>query len=307
MDERIERLNRLATQQHGAFSRRQARTIGLTKRGLDNGIARGRWQPLSAQVLRMAGVADSPLLRASAAVLDAGPEAVLSHTSAACLHQLPGFPVAPVHVVRTHGKALHHGVLAVVHRTGKLPPSHVREVAGISVTSVARTLFDLGAVVHPGRVERAVDTALARKLVAYEELAAVLADLAASGRPGVRALRVALVGRSPTEAPPASELERRFRDLLCRHGLPQPDRQVVLGGHDEVAGRVDCYFREARLVVELDGRAYHSALLDRMEDGRRDLVLLGSGRRVLRLTWQHVVEQPLEVVTALREVLACAA
>ena len=276
-------------------------------RALWNGIERGRWQPVSAQVLRVAGAPDSPFLQVSAAVLDAGPEAAASHTTAAWLHRLPGFTPAPVHVVRTHGKALHHSVLAVVHRTHVLPAADVRQVAGIPVTSVARTLLDLGAVVHPGRVERAVDTALAQKLVRFDELTTMLHRLAASGRPGVRALRTALEGRSPADAPPASELERRFRDLLRRHGLPQPERQVVLGSENEIAGRVDCWFREARLVVELDGRAYHSAVLDRLEDGRRDLVLLRSGRRVLRLTWQHVVEQPLEVVTALKELLACAA
>ena len=307
MDARIERLTALAERQHGAFSRRQVRHLGVTDEVVRNGINRGRFVPVSAQVLRMAGMADSPLLRASAVVLDAGPNAVLSHTSAAWLHRLPGFTTTPTHVVRTHGKALHHGVLGVVHRTDVLPPGHVRQVAGIPVTSVARTLFDLGAVVHPGRVARAVDTALARNLVTYEQLAGLLGELGARGRPGVRALRTALAGRSPTEAPPASELERRFRDLLRRYGLPQPERQVVLGAENEVAGRVDCYFREARLVVELDGRAYHSAALDRLEDGRRDDVLLRSGRRVLRLTWQHVVERPLEVVTALLEVLACAA
>jgi very-short-patch-repair endonuclease len=307
VDERIEHITRLAGRQHGVFSRRQAHTVGVTKNSIRNGVERGRWQPIATQVLCMAGVPDGPLVRASAAVLEAGPGAALSHTSAAWLHRLPGFPASPVHVIRTHGKALHHGVLSVVHRTDRLPPSHRREVAGIPVTSVARTLLDLGAVVHPGRVERAVDTALARLLVTYEDLAGLLQDLAASGRPGVRALRQALAGRSPTEAPPASELERRFRDLLRRHGLPQPERQVVLGTDAEVAGRVDCYFREARLVVELDGRAYHTATLDRLEDGRRDLVLLRSGRRVLRLGWQHVVERPLEVVTALRELLSCAA
>lgn len=255
----------------------------------------------------MAGAPDLPHARLLAGVLDAGVGAVLSHTSAAWLHQLPGFPAEPVHVLRPTPLSHHRPPLAVTHRSKRLPAAHVRQVAGIPVTSVARTLLDLGAVVHRGRVERAVDTALARKLVTYEELAAVLADLGARGRPGVRALRAALAGRSPSEAPPASELERRFRDLLRRYGLPQPERQVVLGSESEVAGRVDCYFREARLVVELDGRAYHSATLDRLEDGRRDLVLLRSGRRVLRLTWQHVVERPWEVVTALRELLACAA
>src|SRR5687767_892398 len=301
MDARLERLAAIAVGQHGLFARSQATALGLRQTTLRSGGERGRWTAESARVFRMSGVPQEPRTRIMAAVLDCGPGAAASHTSAAWLHRLPGFVPEPVHV--TSG-ARPRSRLAIVHHSTSLG---IREVAGIPVTNVARTLLDLGAVVHPGRVERAVDTALARKLVTYDELASVLQDLAASGRPGVRALRAALAGRSPTEALPASELECRFRDLLRHHGLPQPERQVVLGDKDEIAGRVDCWFREARLVVELDGRAYHSGNLDRLEDGRRDLVLLRSGRRVLRLSWQHVVERPLEVVTALKELLSCAA
>ena len=104
-----------------------------------------------------------------------------------------------------------------------------------------------------------------------------------------------------------SELEARFRDLLRRFGLPQPERQVVLGDDSEQAGRVDCLFRDAGLVVELDGRPFHSSKLDRLEDGRRDLALLRSGKRVLRLSWHHVVERPEELASALRALLAPAA
>ncbi|HEX2038916.1 MAG TPA: type IV toxin-antitoxin system AbiEi family antitoxin domain-containing protein [Acidimicrobiales bacterium] len=301
MDERLERLSALAARQHGVFSRRQAAELGLDRDAVRNGVRRSRWTPESGRVFRMAGVERRPSTRAMAAVLDCGRGAALSHTSAACLHRLPGFVVDPVHVTCPSRP---RSQLAVVHHSTSL---HVGEVAGIPVTSVARTLLDLGAVVRPGRVERAVDTALARLLTTYEELTGVLNGLAASGRPGVRGLRAALAGRSPTEAPPVSELERRFRDLLRRYGLPQPERQVVLGADGEVAGRVDCYFRQARLVVELDGRAYHSAVLDRLEDARRDLVLLRSGRRVLRLGWQHVVDRPLEVLQVLQELLSCAA
>jgi very-short-patch-repair endonuclease len=132
----------------------------------------------------------------------------------------------------------------------------------------------------------------------------VLEELASPGRKGVRPLRAVLATLEPGTD---SELEARFRDLLRRHGLPQPERQVVLGSRGEQAGRVDCVFRDARLVVELDGRPYHSSKLDRLEDGRRDLVLLRGGFRVLRLTWHHVVEQEGEVAAALRELLSCAA
>jgi very-short-patch-repair endonuclease len=301
MDARLERLTAIAAGQHGVFSRCQARDLDIGRATLRSGVQHGRWTPVSTRVFRMAGVREEPRTRIMAAVLDCGTGAAASHTTAALLHRLPGFAPDPVHVTCTRRP---RSQLGIVHHSTSLG---LRQVAGVPVTSVARTLLDLGAIVHPDRVERAVDTALARKLVTYDELATVLRDLSASGRPGVRALRTALAGRSPTEAPPASELERRFRDLLRRHGLPQPERQVVLGSKDDIAGRVDCWFRGAGLVVELDGRAYHSATLDRLEDGRRDLVLLRSGQRVLRLTWQHVVERPLEVVTALEELLSCAA
>ena len=116
-----------------------------------------------------------------------------------------------------------------------------------------------------------------------------------------------LPGFAPEPLHVTSSARTRSRLAIVHSSIIDPKQVAGLGAENEVAGRVDCYFREARLVVELDGRAYHSAALDRLEDGRRDLVLLRSGRRVLRLTWQHVVERPLEVVTALREVLACAA
>lgn len=157
---------------------------------------------------------------------------------------------------------------------------------------------------HPKRLERAVETALARRICHLDALVHVSEELTVPGRKGVRAMRAVLAGLTPGTD---SELEARFRDLLRRHGLPQPERQVVLGNDDEQAGRVDCLFRGARLVVELDGRAYHAAKLDRLEDGRRDLVLLRGGYRVLRLTWHHVVEREAEVVAALQELLSCAA
>ena len=45
--------------------------------------------------------------------------------------------------------------------------------------------------------------------------------------------------------------ERRFRVLCQRHGLPEPRPQLI-EGH-----RVDFYWPEARLAIEVDGVAFH--------------------------------------------------
>lgn len=306
MDERLQRLAHIACRHHGLFTRAHARAVGLDRHALRHGSVRGRWTALTPAVFCMAGVPVGPLTTAMAAGLDAGDGAVLSHTAAAWLLGIPGFAASPIHVTRP-GRAERRPTRAIVHRSEALPSEHITRVAGIPVTSMARTLFDVGGMVHPGRLERAVDTALARQLVTLDELHAVVTELGAPGRPGGRALRHVLADRLPGEAPPESELERRFLALLRRHGLPLPRRQVAMGDDRAPAGRVDCYFPEARLVVELDGRAFHSAPLDREADAHRDLVVLRGGSRVLRLTWRQVTRSPEEVVDTLREVLRCAA
>ncbi|HEX2040532.1 MAG TPA: type IV toxin-antitoxin system AbiEi family antitoxin domain-containing protein [Acidimicrobiales bacterium] len=304
MDTPYARLTALAARQHGHLTRAQAAGHGLHKSAVRNLVAQGRLVPITTEVLQVAGAPDGPLPRVAAAVLDGGPGAVVSHTSAAWLLGLPGFEAMPVHVTRPIERNHHRSPVAVIHHSTALPPHHVQRVSDLPLTSPARTLLDLGAVVHPKRQERAVDTALSRGMVTPAHLVRLLDEIGGRGRRGTRALRAALDGRAPgTE----SELEARFRDLLRRHGLPQPERQVVLGSAGERAGRVDCLFRAARLVVELDGRPYHSSKLDRLEDGRRDLVLLRGGLRVLRLTWHHVVEREAEVAAALQELLSCAA
>jgi very-short-patch-repair endonuclease len=290
-----------AARQHGAVARDQ--TVS-TKNTLRNAVDQGHLLPLSRRVFRAAGAPDGALPRLAAAVLDAGPHAALSHLSAAWLWRLPGFAPEPIHVLRPYGGTHRPSPLTVVHHSRRLPEHHLRSIDGLTVTSPARTLFDLAGAVHPKRLERAVDTALARQICELGALVALLDELTSPGRKGVRALRAVLADHVTGID---SELEARFRDLLRAHGLPQPERQVVLGDDAQRAGRVDCFFRDAGLVVELDGRPFHSSKLDRLEDGRRDLALLRSGKRVLRLTWHHVVERSDELAAALRVLLVPAA
>lgn len=82
-----------------------------------------------------------------------------------------------------------------------------------------------------------------------------------------------------------SLLEHRYiRDVEKKHGLASAQRQVHMR-----AGRCDVLYGDQRLVVELDGRAFHK---DRFRDARRDNANLLDGYVTLRYGWHDVVTDP---------------
>jgi very-short-patch-repair endonuclease len=78
-------------------------------------------------------------------------------------------------------------------------------------------------------------------------------------------------------------------------------------GTQAPVGRVDFVDPQARVVVEADSRRYHSSWLDVQADHRRDLLLTAAGRRVIRVNWHQLVEEPSLFIEALRATLAAAA
>jgi hypothetical protein len=233
-----------------------------------------------------------------AAVLAVGDYAVLSHTSAAALLGLPGFGIKPL--VVSVPRLVRRVVPGVrVEQSLALLPHHRRLVDGVPCTSVARTLFDLGGDVYAQRAERALDTALARRLVTRPALWRVLDDLAEHGRRGTVLLRTLLTERGARYVPPASELEARFIELVDSHDLPRPEQQVDLGD-DTWIGRVDFVWKRARVIVEVDGAAFHDGLVDRRADAVRDARLRRDGWTVLRFRWDDVTINGAEVARTVR-------
>jgi len=93
-----------------------------------------------------------------AAVLVCGPDALLSHRSAAMLHDLARTDVKRIDVTaHRRGGRTHHGL--TVHRAGGLTAADRTVVSGIPVSSVSRTLLDLAAVLPLQRLERALGQA----------------------------------------------------------------------------------------------------------------------------------------------------
>jgi hypothetical protein len=266
-----------------------------------------RWSPMEG-AYRLRGAPQTWEQRVMALTLAAGPSAAASHRSAAALLGIPGFARSGAPEVTTPRRHRHRDPSAIVHRWRPFPDHHLTVVDGIVTTRAARTLVDLAGVVHPKRTERAVDNCLAAGMVTLDTLHTTFSDLAGRGRKGVAAMRGILSEREADYVAPGSELEALFNDLLRSAGLPAPVRQLDVGDGQEWIGRVDFAYPRIGLLIELDGRRHHSALLDQEADAARDRRLVAGGwRHVVRFSWFDVVHRPAEVLGRLRRLLAEAA
>jgi very-short-patch-repair endonuclease len=208
-----------------------------------------------------------------AAVLACGPEALLSHDSAAELWGIVGSRTrAPEEGEIKAPSVIHVSVPSEVERrrTGleihrrRLEPEDRAGHAGIPVTSPARTLVDLACRARPDQLEAAVSEADKLGLVDPEELRRFV-----NRRPGLAGapvLRSVLDHR--TFRLTDSELERRFLRLVERAGLPRPLTQKQVNGF-----KVDFYWPELRLIVETDGLRYHRTPAQQAKDRLRDQAL----------------------------------
>jgi hypothetical protein len=191
----------------------------------------------------------------------------------------------------------------IVWHTSLLPVDEVDRLHGIPVTTPARTLLDLAATLDRHRLARAIDRAEAMRLTSPTSLAALLERY--PRRRGVAKLREILregeIGLRITK----SELEDRFLAFVDLNGLPRPETNLWMeagGGWLEV----DCVWRESRLIVELDGRAFHETALAFETDRSRDRVLIAAGWRVIRVTYRQLTEASAPLAADLAAALSVA-
>jgi len=237
-----------------------------------------------------------------AAVLASGPDALLSHHTAAALWGIRGYSGGAVHVTvprrSTSSKRIRRHL-------SLLPPDELTEKEGIPVTSVHRTIFGLAATASIDDVVAMIKEA--EYLSLWDRLS--LWDLLDRypAKRGSRNLRFAL-GRI-TEEPTGrkrSKLEERFAPFLRRHrlSLPRFNDWIAL---DPKPYRADCHWPDAHLIVELDGWEGHSSRSAFQDDRARDRALKVAGYSVIHLTWAQLDSEPAQVAADLRKLLGRAA
>jgi very-short-patch-repair endonuclease len=198
--------------------------------------------------------------------------------------------------VRTPNRRRRTGIRA--RRDPLLGPDEVTHVQGIPITTPTRTVFDLATVLAPPDLERALARADKRGLAELATLWSLVARYPT--RRGSGTLRTLLLsggGRDLTR----SEAEERFLTLLKRAELPRPEVNASLGRYE-----VDFLWRTERLVVEVDGFAFHSSRSSFEDDRRRDAALAARAFRVVRVTWRQIVRRPEATVARLAQALAVA-
>lgn len=292
----------VARGQEGLLTLAQVRTNGMSRWVARYRVGSGRWERAQRGIYRVAGAPWSWRQDLLAACLAAGRGAAASHRSAACLWELEGvdWGVVEISVVRSRYHRL-DGV--IVHRSTDLSPAVATVRHGVPVTTPARTLVDLGAVLPERMVELALDSALGRRLVTVAGVRLALDAVARRGRRGVGVLRSLLEDRSDSARMGATTLEARMRRLCRDHGIPELTFQHEVRTGRRFIGRVDFARPDLRLAIEVDGYEWHSSLEAFGHDRARQNELVAAGWTVLRFTWNDVTKGPERVANAIRRIL----
>jgi very-short-patch-repair endonuclease len=161
---------------------------------------------------------------------------------------------------------------------------------------VARTLLDLASTLPFDDLEVALADARGRRLVRDRELTAVLERNCK--RRGAQAFRH-LIELARERGLTRSEAERRLLTLVRSSDLPVPQVNVRIGGFE-----VDFAWRSQRVIVEVDGYAFHSSARAFERDRERDATLAARGYVVLRVTWRQITTRPMAVVARLASALS---
>jgi hypothetical protein len=217
--------------------------------------------------------------------------AVISHMSAAVLHQLPIWnnELGKIHLTRDQsggGKVRRYVHLHVA----PLADIDVCEIDGMRVTTLARTVLDLLRTLNRERSVPIGDASLQLGLT-LEELAEV------AGRCiGWRGMRQARRAMSFLDPRSESAGESYSRVILDRIGIPAPIPQYEVWGHGVLVGRADFCWEEFRTLGEFDGKQKYGRLLKPgqtaadavFEEKRREDALRDLGWQIVRWIWEDL-------------------
>jgi very-short-patch-repair endonuclease len=277
------------------FSMGQAVQAGVGVKALRRLLAAGLVRPDPVGLLRLVEPVQPERL-AHAAV---GPPSALCGTTAAAFY---GWPLlTPPHVVELTVPPWRSPTCwpsALIRRRG-LPASDLVVVGGVEVTSPVRTALDIAAWEPLGEALVVLDAVLRRRILDQRHLREGLETCRAT-----RGRRRQVLAVSLADGRRASPPESTFRALVHEARLPAPVQQLPIYFRGSFVGRVDFAWPDRRVLVEINGFAYHADMAGFRRDQRRYSGFTRAGWRVLPFAAADLQSRPVEVIDEVRSTLA---
>jgi hypothetical protein len=290
-----QRVSRLASEQYGVVTWSQLRDAGISGATIGRRVHDGYLHRIHRRVYAVGHPGLSREGRWMAAVLAAGEDAALSHVAAAHAWMIWRGGSDVIDVVTSRPRRPVPGIQLHVSRSMGQDEVVVRE--RIRITSLPRTLLDLGDVLTPFQLANVLHESAFRGYMDTHGTNQLIARYRGR-RKAVACLRSALRMRDMGSSGTRSMLEDRYLAALARWAAPAPLVNVPVRA-GEMLYEVDLHWPEWRLCVEVDGPG-HTRTATKLADAVRDQHLAEAGWNVLRCGHMHVAKHAKHVADYLR-------
>ncbi|MGH3541577.1 MAG: hypothetical protein ACRDUT_19365 [Mycobacterium sp.] len=213
--------------------------------------------------------------RSEAAWLWSGRRGVLSGLAAAALHGSAWIDDdEPIELIWPNP----HPPAGVITRNQRVEDDELTRVAGLPVTTVARTAFDLGRHLPRDQAIARMDALMHATPFSIEDV--LLLAKRHCGARGLRRLRAAL---PLVDGGAASPRETWLRLLLIDAGLPVPTTQIPVHQDWRLVGVLDMGWKQYKVAAEYDGDHHRTDRRQYRKDQRRLRKLEEMGWIVIRV------------------------
>ncbi|GAY16459.1 hypothetical protein [Mycobacterium sp. shizuoka-1] len=218
--------------------------------------------------------------------------AVIAGAAAAALHGSQWInPTEPIELIWDNGRPPE----GLIVRNESLADDEVTRVAGLPVTTLARTAFDVGRHLPRARAIARLDALMRAESFSSEDI--LLLAKRYPGARGIRRLRevVPLVDRGA-----ASPRETWLRLLLIDAGLPIPTTQIPLYDDWGLVAVLDMGWEEFMVAAEYDGDQHRTDRGRYVWDQKRARLVAGMGWNAVRVIKE---DRPDDVIARVRDAL----
>lgn len=277
-------IDRFAARQHGVFSIAQARRSGMSDNMIHRRLEKRAWLRLAPGVYAVASAPPTWERQLSAAVLSRQ-RAIVGGSSAAFLLGFEGIRRGRPEIVVPAG-ANTRSRLATVRRNRWFDELGRVRTSGFVVTNEPETILMLAGRLPVPDVESVLDGRLAGGHVSVEDFEAIRRRVGPGRVRGAGKLFPLLDERTDESWEPApNRLEALLHRLVDDPRIPPASSQHPFV-FDVCPMIVDVYIAAWRLILEADGRRWHTRRADFERDRARDNAAAAHGLAVLRFTWR---------------------